>query len=101
MTSHSEKDAVDDFIEELLRSGLGLLDLLGSLLEEMPPDAFPGEDSGEVLIEMVAGTCRPALAAAGEAECRAATLLIRTVWERVMADLRAAVALNEPQGRDC
>lgn len=101
MPSHHETDAVDEFIEELLRSGLALTDLLRSLLEEMPPDAFPGEDSGEVLIEMVAGTCRPALAAAGEAECRAAALLIRTVWESVMADLRAAVALGEPQGRDC
>ena len=96
-----QPDAVDEFIEELLRSGLSLLDLLGSLLEEMPPDAFPGEDSAKVMLEMVAGTCRPALAAAGEADCRVATALVRTVWESVMADLRAAVALGEPQGRNC
>lgn len=98
MTSFAETDAVQEFVEELLRTGLGLIDLLSSLVEELPEDAFPGEDSAEVLIEMVAGSCRPALLAMGEAECRTATALTATVWERVMADLRAAAALAEPQG---
>jgi hypothetical protein len=99
MTHFAEADDVQEFIEELLRTGLALFDLLSSFVEELPEDAFPGEDSAEVLIEMVAGTCRPALRRAGESDCRVATALIRTVWERVMADLRAAAALAEPQGR--
>ncbi|MGN6258202.1 MAG: hypothetical protein ACTHN3_10715 [Solirubrobacterales bacterium] len=98
MTHHAEVDAAQEFIEELLRTGLALFDLLSSLVEELPEDAFPGEDSVEVLVAMVAGTCRPALLRAGESECRTATALIRTVWERVMADLRAAAALAGPQG---
>ncbi len=98
MTSLAETDAAREFVEELLRTGIALLDLLSSLVEEIPEDAFPGEDSAEVLIEMVAGSCRPALLAAGEAECRAATALMATVWERVMADLRAAAAMAEPHG---
>jgi hypothetical protein len=98
VTPFAEADAVQEFVEELLRTGFALIDLLSSLVEELPEDAFPGEDSAAVLIEMVAGSCRPALLAMGEAECRMATELTVTVWERVMADLRAAAALAEPQG---
>jgi hypothetical protein len=90
--------AAEEFVEELLGTGLALFDLLSSLLEVMPEESFPGEDSGEVLVEMVIGTCRPALLRAGEAECRIATELIRTVWNRVTADLQAAAALAEPRG---
>lgn len=45
--SHSDgradgTDAAQVLTEELLRTGLG--DVLGLLLEDMPDDAFPGED---------------------------------------------------------
>lgn len=96
MASVPQGDPARDFIEELLRTGLALIDLTSTLVEAMPERA--NEDSAEVLIEMLAGTCRPALCAAGEAECRNATHLIETVWERVMSDLRAAAALAEPEG---
>jgi hypothetical protein len=33
--------------------------VLSSLLEDLPEDAFPGENSGAVLIEMVVGSSRP------------------------------------------
>ena len=97
MRAGPREDAAVEFIEELLRTGLALIDLLSSLVEEMP-ERIEGEDSAAVLIEMVAGSCRPALCAGGEEECRRATELIGTVWERVMNDLRAAAALAEPQG---
>ena len=61
----------------------------------MPEDAFPGEDNGEVLIEMVVGSCRPAIDAAGEDECRRATALIGAVRDRVFDDLRRAAKLAE------
>jgi hypothetical protein len=96
MASVPQGDAARDFIEELLRAGLALIDLTSNLIETMPERV--GEDSAEVLIEMMAGTCRPALSAAGEEECRNATRLIETVWERVMSDLRAAAVLAEPKG---
>ena len=98
MTNTTEVDAVHEFVEELLRSGLALLDLVSSLIEELPVSAFPGEDNAEVLVEMVVGSSRPALEAIGESECRSATKLIETVWERVMADLRDAAALAGPLG---
>jgi len=96
MTPVPQGDAARDFIEELLRTGFALIDLTSNLIEAMPERA--GEDSAEVLIEMMAGTCRPALCAAGEAECRNATRLTEMVWERVMSDLRAAAELADPKG---
>jgi len=88
-------EAGRELIGELLRTGLTFVDLLSSLLEEIPEDAFPGEDSGLVLIEMVTGSCLPAVAAAGESECRAATALIGAVRDRALDDLRRASELSE------
>lgn len=98
MTTNAEVDAVHEFVQELLRSGLALLDLVSSLIEDPPDGTFPGEDNAEVLVEMVVGSSRPALEAIGRSECRPATRLIEVVWERVMADLRDAAALAGPLG---
>ncbi len=86
-------DPARELIEELLRTGLVLTDLLASLLEEIPEDAFPGEDKGAVLMEMVVGSCRPALDAAGEQDCMTARALIGAIEDRVLDDLRAAAAI--------
>lgn len=80
-------------IEELLRTGFALTDLIASLIEDLPEGAFPGEDNAAVLVEMVAGSCLPAVEAAGEEACWAATALIGAVRDRVLADLRAAAEL--------
>lgn len=88
-----DADAARALIEELLRTGLALTDLLASLLEEIPEDAFPGEDSGRVLIEMIVGSSLPAIEAAGERQCWAAAALIGAIKDRVLDDLRAAAEL--------
>jgi hypothetical protein len=96
-------DATQTLIEELLRTSF-VLSALGSLLEELSAQAFPGEDNAAVLIEMVVGSCRPAIEAAGERECRAATALIGAVRDRLLDDLRAAAQLAKPGGEpaaDC
>jgi hypothetical protein len=82
-----------DLIEELLGTAFILQDLMGSLLEEMPEDAFPGEDNAAVLLEMVIGSSDPAIVASGESGCRAATALIRAVRDRIIDDLRLAAEL--------
>jgi hypothetical protein len=81
-----------DLMVELLRTGMALTDALGTLLEDIPEDAFPGEDPTEVLIEMLVGTCRPAIEAAGESTCMSAQALIAAIGERFIEDLRAAAA---------
>lgn len=80
-------------IEELLRTAFILQDLMASLLEEMPDDAFPGEDNAAVLLEMVVGSSTPAVVAAGERECGQAIALIAGVRGRVIDDLRLAAEL--------
>jgi hypothetical protein len=80
-------------VEELLRTALSLHGAFVSLLEGLPEDAFPGEEPAAVLIEMFAGTVRPAVEAAGEVDCWAATALIGAVRDRVLDDLRAAARL--------
>jgi hypothetical protein len=90
----SESFAVGrELIEELLRTAFALHDVLASLLDELPDDAFPGEDGGAVLLEMVVGTCLPAVTAAGITECTTATALIGAVRDRVLDDLRHAAEL--------
>lgn len=89
-----EIDVARVLVEELLRASFSVADVLTSLIEETPEDAFPGEDSSEVLLEMVVNTCRPALEAVGEQECWVATELIGVVRDRVFEDLRAAIELS-------
>jgi hypothetical protein len=86
-------DAAQALIEELLRTAFSLGGAFVSLLEDLPEDAFAGEDQAAVLIEMLAGSSRPAIDAAGEADCRVATALIGAVRDRVLDDLRTAARL--------
>jgi len=99
--SHSDRradgaDAARALVEELLRMAFDLGDVLGSLLEDLPEDAFPGEDNAAVLLEMVVGSCRPVIEASGESGCWEAIALIRAVRDRVFDDLRTAAALAKP-----
>ena len=91
-------DPTDDwttaFVMEVLRTGLMLHGLLCDLLEDLPEGAFPGEDNGTVLIEMLAGTMRPATEAAGAQVVRDATALLEASSSRTIEDLRAALALR-------
>lgn len=80
-------------IEEFLRTALWLVDISAALLDDMPDNAFPGEDSGVVLIELLAGSCRPALESAGELGCLATMELAAAIRENVRSDLMKAAKL--------
>jgi hypothetical protein len=84
-------DAARDFVEELLRTGLLLSTLIGDLLEEMPGDAFPGENPADVLVQMLTGSVRPALEAAGDRTLEEATALLGAMSDRALCDLQAAL----------
>lgn len=79
------------FVEELLRTGLTLVDLLSGLLEDLPEDAFPCEQPGAALIEMLAGSVAPAVEAAGSQTVREATALLAAIRDRTVADLHLAL----------
>ncbi|MGH2839335.1 MAG: hypothetical protein ACRDKY_00745 [Solirubrobacteraceae bacterium] len=55
-----------------------------------------GEDSGEVLLEMLAGSITPAAVAAGPRAVAQTVALLGAIGDRTIADLRAAAA----RGRD-
>lgn len=82
-----------DLVEEVLRTAMALEDVVVSLLDDLPDDAFPGEDPGLVLLEMIVGSVHPAAVAAGPGDTRTATALVVAIRERVLADLRTAAAL--------
>ena len=89
-----------ELVDEMILTAVALDNVLGSLLAEVPDDAFPAEDKTDVLLQMIVGSVVPAARAAGEDSCRTATALIAAMRERVLADLHAAAeAATEREGR--
>ena len=94
MSTHSvAPDEVRGLVSEVLSVGLALTDLLATLIEELPDDAYPGENPAEVVIQMVTGSLQPVADSAGERAVREATALVGAVFDRVIADLKEAARL--------
>jgi hypothetical protein len=82
-------------VEQVLRTGLMLVDLFGDLVEQIPDDAFPGEEPGEVLVEMLTGTAHPVAMAAGDRTVEQTVALLGAITDRTLADLKAAARLAQ------
>jgi hypothetical protein len=82
-------------IEELLRTAFSLGSVYAPLLADLPEDAFPGEDPGAVLIEMLAGSSLAAAQVVDEADWESTTALVKAVRDSVLSDLRVAAELAE------
>lgn len=96
MNTHAPKDPVaDQFVRELITTAFTFMDAISSLIEsfEEGEQPWPGEETGEVLIEMAAGSIRPALKAMSDAEIDRTVELIAAVRERFMGDLRLAAEM--------
>jgi hypothetical protein len=93
-------EATRDLVEEVLRTAMALEDVVVSLLEDLPANAFPDEDPGLVLLEMIVGSVHPAAVAAGRRDTRTATALVAAIRERVLADLHAAAVLAAEREED-
>ena len=93
MSSNSNSGGAYDFVWEVVKTGIMRVDVLSMLLDDLPDDAFPGEEPGEVLIQMLAGTFAPAAEAAGAATIRQATALVGALGDRAITNLRAAAEL--------
>jgi hypothetical protein len=94
-----EPDLARALVERIVRTGLGLATLLDVLLDQLPEDAFPGEQLFDVLVEMITGTVRPAVDAAGPAVVEAAIALLGAADDRTMRDLVTAAALVRERHR--
>jgi hypothetical protein len=88
-----------DFVTEVLRTGLMLTDLVSDLIENLPEDAYPGESTAEVVIEMLIGTLRPVTDAAGEGSVRSAIALLTAAQDRAFADMERAAELARRRER--
>ncbi len=86
-------DYAQEFVEQVLRTGLMLTGVAADLIDALPDDAYPGENNADVIIEMLVGTIRPAVEAAGEPLVRNCTALLAASGERALADLRLAAQL--------
>jgi hypothetical protein len=93
-TTAPTNDYAHDLVMEILRTGLMLTDLLADLIEAMPNDAYPGENNGEVVLEMLIGTVRPVADAAGERAVRSAIRLLHDSGEKTLTDLRLSLELK-------
>ncbi len=94
MGTWQPEDDLDRFVVELLRTGFMLCELGSDLVERLPEDACPGEEPGAVIIEMICGTIRTALASADERDVRRATELIELAVGRTVEHLRRASELS-------
>jgi hypothetical protein len=98
--AHSADPLAHRFVMELLGTGLAMSNALSSLLEDFDgEEPWPGEDTGEVLLEMTVGSIRPALKRASVEEVERAIDLIVAVRERFVRDLRLAAELSGRRGR--
>jgi hypothetical protein len=94
MGSTDTRDAIDDFVLELLRVGDMLTGLAADLVEILPVDAYPGEEPARVVMEMVTGSIRTALREADEDDVQRAVELMATAADRVIEHLRLALELS-------
>jgi hypothetical protein len=94
MGSTDAMDSAAAFTEELLRTGVMLSELASNLVEALPADAYPGEEPGAVVIDMVTGTIRTALAAVDERDLEHATELIAASRDHVLEHLKLALAFS-------
>jgi hypothetical protein len=87
-------EQVAAFTQEVLRAGLMLSGLASDLVEELPSDAFPGEDTAAVVIEMMIGTIHTAVGDVDPHELARATRLLEMASDRVLEHLSLALELR-------
>ncbi|HTX30853.1 MAG TPA: hypothetical protein VMD09_05675 [Solirubrobacteraceae bacterium] len=95
MASSEATDQVEEFTIGILRAGSMLFGVASDLIEDLPEDAFPGEDTAAVVIEMLVGTIRTAVESADPQDLERATELLAMACDRVLEHLRLAVALRQ------
>jgi hypothetical protein len=94
MEPSSTNNHVDQFVIELLRTGAWCCELIDNLVEALPDDAYPGEDKGSVVVEMVRGTITMALASLDDADVVRCSEVMQLARDGVIEHLRLALELS-------
>jgi hypothetical protein len=95
MESTDTQDHIDEFVLSLIRTGLLLTDVAADLAESLPPDAYPGEDPGAVVIEMMSGTIRTVLETVDPDLVAEAASLMDLALDQVQEHLQLALCLSK------
>jgi hypothetical protein len=91
---------VDRFALVVLRTSWMICDLVDNLVEALREDAFPGENKGSVVVEMLRGSMATALESVDSPEIVRAADLIELTTERVIEHLRVAHQLSRRMNGD-
>jgi hypothetical protein len=94
MASPAGDDQIERFVFALLRTGCMLSELVSGLIEELPAAAYPGEEPAAVIIEMLCGSIRTALALVDVGDVRRAAELIDRAAAGTLEHLQLARELS-------
>jgi hypothetical protein len=100
MAYSSGNEDVDRFALVVLRTSWMICDLVENLVEALREDAFPGENKGSVVVEMLYGSMATALDAVDSQEIARAADLIELTTDRVIEHLRLAHQLSRRMNGD-
>jgi hypothetical protein len=94
MTDSDSTEHIVRFVHKLLGTGMMLSELASDLIDALPADAYPGEEPGAVVLEMMCGTIATALESVDPRDVRRATRLIDLAGERTLQHLRLASEMS-------
>ena len=100
MHASEPDDEVAAFTWALLSAGNMLFEFAADLTDALPEDAYPGEDTAEVVVRMMIGAIRTALGERDPQEFDRATELMEEACDRVLEHFRLAVALRQRMKSD-
>lgn len=78
----------------LVGTGIWLSELAADLVEALPDDAYPGEDTGAVVLEMLCGTAATVLGSVDPREVERATELIELARDRTVEHLQLTLEMS-------
>jgi hypothetical protein len=88
-------EEVAAFTDEVLRAGSTLYGIASDLIEDLPPDAFPGEEPAAVVIEALIGTIHTAVGDADPQDLVRASELLARACDRVLEHLGLTLELRQ------
>src|SRR6266567_2853932 len=89
-----ESIQIHEFVFALLRTGAMICELVDNLVDALPDDAYPGEEKGGVVVEMVRGTIAMALRSLDEADVQRCREVIELASDGLIEHLRVACELS-------
>ncbi|HET6868035.1 MAG TPA: hypothetical protein VFH80_19135 [Solirubrobacteraceae bacterium] len=85
---------ISEFVLKLVGTGIWLSELAAELVEALPHDAYPGEEPGAVVLEMLCGTAATVLGSVDPRDVERATELIELARDRTVEHLQLTLEMS-------